>query len=102
MFLGAFHLTVLQLYYVDVNAQSVTATIYCQTPLVEKKPLLRHIASDYLLGGHKIYPKYREPFNVFVEGNKKCLEIKEKIPKSSKHFIWGVPSLDGIKGNRHS
>jgi len=64
-------------------------TIYRAAPLAEKKPLLRHIASDYLLDGHKIYPKYREPFNIFVEGNKKCLEIKGKIPKSSKHLIWG-------------
>lgn len=64
-------------------------TVYRKAPLAEKKPLLRHIASDYLLDGHKIYPKYREPFNIFVEGNKKCLEIKGKIPKSSKHLIWG-------------
>ena len=35
-------------------------------------------------------PKYREPFGIFAEGNKKCLEIKEKIPKSSKHLIWGT------------
>lgn len=27
--------------------------------------------------------------NVLAEGNKKCLEIKGKIPKSSKHLIWG-------------
>lgn len=64
-------------------------TIYRKAPLSEKKPLLRHIASDYILDGHKIYPKYREPFNIFAEGNKKCLEIKGKIPKSSKHLIWG-------------
>ncbi|MGN0016343.1 MAG: recombinase family protein [Candidatus Avelusimicrobium sp.] len=64
-------------------------TIYRAAPLAEKKPLLRHIASDYILDGHKIYPKYREPFNIFAEGNKKCLEIKGKIPKSSKHLIWG-------------
>ena len=24
-----------------------------------------------------------------MEENKKCLEIKGKIPKSSKHLIWG-------------
>ena len=58
-------------------------------PLAEKKPLLRHIASDYVLEDNKIWPKYREPFNIFAEGNKKCLEIKGKIPKSSKHLIWG-------------
>ena len=63
--------------------------IYRKAPLAEKKPLLRHITSDYILDRHKIYPKYREPFNIFVEGNKKCLEIKGKIPKSSKHLIWG-------------
>lgn len=28
--------------------------------------------------------------NVLAEGNKKCLEIKGKIPKSSKHLIWGT------------
>ena len=27
--------------------------------------------------------------NVLAEGNKKCLEIKGKIPKSSKHLLWG-------------
>lgn len=64
-------------------------TIYRAAPLSEKKPLLRHIASDFVLDGHKIYPKYREPFNIFAEGNKKCLEIKGKSPKSSKHLIWG-------------
>ena len=64
-------------------------TIYRAAPLSEKKPLLRHIASDFVLDGHKIYPKYREPFNLFAEGNKKCLEIKGKSPKSSKHLIWG-------------
>ena len=64
-------------------------TIYRAAPLSEKKPLLRHIASDFILDGNKIYPKYREPFNIFAEGNKKCLEIKGKSPKSSKHLIWG-------------
>ncbi len=64
-------------------------TIYRNAPLAEKKPLLRHIASDYVLEDNKIWPKYREPFNIFAEGNKKCLEIKGKIPKSSKHLIWG-------------
>ncbi len=64
-------------------------TIYRAAPMAEKKPLLRHIASDYLLDGRKIYPKYREPFAIFAEGNKKCLEIKEKSSKSSKHLIWG-------------
>ena len=68
-------------------------TIYRAAPLSEKKPLLRHIASDFVLDGHKIYPKYREPFNIFAEGNKKCLEIKGKSPKSSKHLIWGPNSL---------
>lgn len=29
--------------------------------------------------------------DIFAEGNKKCLEIKGKIPKSSKHLIWGRP-----------
>ena len=56
----------------------------------EKKPLLRHLASDYVLEDNKIWPKYREPFGIFAEGNKKCLEIKGKIPKSSKHLIWGT------------
>lgn len=64
-------------------------TIYRNAPLAEKKPLLRHIASDYVLEDNKIWPKYREPFNIFAEGNQKCLEIKGKIPKSSKHLIWG-------------
>ena len=64
-------------------------TIYRNAPLAEKKPLLRHIASDYVLEDNKIWPKYREPFNIFAEGNKKCLEIKDKISKSSKHLIWG-------------
>ena len=64
-------------------------TIYRNAPLAEKKPLLRHIASDYILEDNKIWPKYREPFNIFAEGNKKCLEIKGKSPKSSKHLIWG-------------
>ena len=64
-------------------------TIYRNAPLADKKPLLRHIASDYVLEDDKIWPKYREPFNIFAEGNKKCLEIKGKIPKSSKHLIWG-------------
>lgn len=64
-------------------------TIYRAAPLAEKKPLLRHIASDYVLDGHKIWPKYREPFNIFAEGNKKCLEIKDNLSKSSKHLIWG-------------
>ena len=64
-------------------------TIYREAPLSEKKPFLRHIASDFVLDGHKIYPKYREPFNIFAQGNKKCLEIKGKYPKSSKHLIWG-------------
>lgn len=68
-------------------------TIYRAAPLSEKKPLLRHIASDFVLDGHKIYPKYREPFNIFAEGNKKCLEIKGKSPKSSKHLIWGSNQL---------
>lgn len=35
-------------------------------------------------------PKYREPFGIFAEGNKKCLEIKGNLPKSSKHLIWGT------------
>lgn len=59
----------------------------------EKKPLLRHLASDYVLEDNKIWPKYREPFNIFAKGNKKCLEIKGKIQKSSKHLIWGPESL---------
>lgn len=28
--------------------------------------------------------------DVFVEGNKKCLEIKGNFLKSSKHLIWGT------------
>ena len=64
-------------------------TIYRAAPLAEKKPLLHHIASDYVLDGHQIWPKYREPFNIFAEGNKKCLEIKDNLSKSSKHLIWG-------------
>lgn len=64
--------------------------IYRNAPQAEKKPLLRHIASDYVLEDNKIWPKYREPFNIFAEGNKKCLGIKGKIPKSSKHLIWGT------------
>lgn len=28
--------------------------------------------------------------DVFVEGNKKCLEIKGNLSKSSKHLIWGT------------
>mgnify|MGYP002851791146 CR=1 FL=1 len=63
--------------------------IYKSMPPSEKRTLLCKIGSNFLLGNHEIEVIYREPFNIFAAGNKKCLEFKGNSQKSSKHIIWG-------------
>ncbi len=63
--------------------------IYKSMPPSEKRTILCKIGSNFLLGNHEIEVIYREPFNIFAAGNKKCLEFKGNSQKSSKHIIWG-------------
>ena len=63
--------------------------IYKNMPLNEKRTFLCKIGADFLLENRKIEVIYREPFNIFAAGNKKCLENGLNSPKSSKHIIWG-------------
>lgn len=72
---------------------------YSRASLHQKADFMRQITSKLEACGDTIIPVYREPFNIFLDGNmakKECLEPVVNDPKSPKHLEW----LPGLGSNQ--